>query len=436
MILPTRRLLLLLCLPAAAAWLLPGGAGLTALIVGNAVVLAMAGIDLARSPRPGQLHTERILPRRLSLGEWHTITWRIRCEAKVAVQVHLVQELPDSIEAQPPRLAATAAADAVTSVEQRLRGMKRGAFEAGAMHLRMWTRGGLLLRQVRIGQTQPLPVYPGVRGIARYELALRRHQLKFMGVALARRVGQSRTFESLRDYVPGDEPGDVAWKATARRRKLTVRNYELERSQNVMLMVDCGRLMTSVVDGLTRLDHVTNAAMLLAHVAARQGDHIGLLAFSHRLESYMPPMRGRPAVNAMSRALLGLQPRLAEPDYEAACRHLALRHRRRSLLVMFTDVIDAAASSVLLSYAARFARLHLPLCVTLRNIDVEAVASRDAADTDGAFSQAVALDMLQSRQRALEQMRRCGVSILDVNPRELSPALLQRYLDLKMRSRL
>ena len=184
-------------------------------------------------------------------------------------------------------------------------------------------------------------------------------------------------FESLRDYVPGDDPADVAWKATARHGRLMTRNFETERSQNMLIVLDCGRLMLPQVDQLSRLDHAINASLLLSYVAMKQGDYIGLVAFSDRIESYVPPVKGRAALARMNEALYRLEARAARARLRPVCKFLALRHRKRSLIVILTDVIDKDASSMLLAYTARFARYHLPLCVTLRNLQVEGMAAAE-----------------------------------------------------------
>ena len=242
-------------------------------------------------------------------------------------------------------------------------------------------------------------------------------------------------FESLRDYVPGDDLADVAWKATARHSRLISRNYETERSQNVLVVLDCGRLMVPQVDQLSRLDCAINATLLLSYVAMKQGDHIGLVAFSDRIEAYVPPVKGRAALARMNEALYRLEARLRESDYEQVCKFLALRHRKRSLIVILTDVIDKEASSTLLAHMARFARYHLPLCVTLRNLEVERLAAAEPRNAADCFTKTVALKMLARRAEALARMRHSGVDVLDVDPRQLTPQLLHRYLLLKLRKR-
>jgi uncharacterized protein (DUF58 family) len=148
-------------------------------------------------------------------------------------------------------------------------------------------------------------VYPNIQNVARYELAARKHRLAELGMVPVRQLGQGSVFESLREYVPGDDPSRIAWKATARRGRLITRNYEAERSQNVLLVIDCGRLMTTEINGLTRLDYAINASILLAHVAKRQGDYIGLLAFSDRIETYLPPIKAAPRLRESTKPCTG-----------------------------------------------------------------------------------------------------------------------------------
>ena len=291
-------------------------------------------------------------------------------------------------------MAGTILPHASAELRYGVRPTRRGLYEFGDIFLRWRTQLGLLIRQKRIRARDAVKVYPNVASLARYELAAQRHRMAEMGLMPVRLRGRGSMFESLRDYVPGDDPADVAWKATARHGRLITRNYETERSQNVLVVLDCGRLMVPQVDQLSRLDCAINASLLLSYVAMKQGDYIGLVAFSDRIEAYVPPVKGRAALCRMNEALYRLEARLREPNYEQVCKFLALRHRKRSLIVILTDVIDKNASSMLLAYTARFARYHLPLCVTLRNLQVERLAAAEPQAVADCFTKTVALKML------------------------------------------
>jgi uncharacterized protein (DUF58 family) len=435
MILPTRKLLILLALPVPALILFPGQA-MTVLAAGyDAAIVLVAVLSVLVSARPGQIIVERRLPEHLSLGATNQVGWDIRNLASSAVRFELTEDVPEVIEREVPSVAATLLPHASAEVRYGVRPTRRGLFEFGDIFLRWRAQLGLVIRQKRIRTRSPVKVYPNVASLARYELAAQRHRMIEMGLAPVRLRGRGSMFESLREYVPGDDLADVAWKATARHGRLMTRNYETERSQNVLVVLDCGRLMVPQVDQLSRLDYAINASLLLSYVAMKQGDYIGLVAFSDRVEAYVPPVKGRAALSRMNEALYRLEARLGDPNYEQVCKFLALRHRKRSLIVILTDVIDKNASSTLLAYAAHFARHHLPLCVTLRNLQVERLAAAEPQAVADCFTKTVALKMLARRAEALARMRQSGVDVLDVDPRQLTPQLLHRYLLLKARKR-
>ena len=203
-----------------------------------------------------------------------------------------------------------------------------------------------------------------------------------------------------------------------------------------MVALDVGRATASEFDRVSRLDTFVNATMLLAYAVLRQGDWLSLVAFSDRIETYLPPMRHVKNIEQVAKALHVLQPRLVESDYAGACRFLGLKNRKRSLICLMTDIIDRHANADILAYMGRFARTHLPLVVTLTDPDVHAVAHEPLGQTGDPYSKAVALDVLAAREAALKDMRRSGVGVLDVKPSALNPALINRYLSIKAMRRL
>jgi uncharacterized protein (DUF58 family) len=256
------------------------------------------------------------------------------------------------------------------------------------------------------------------------------------GLRPLRQLGEGRQFESLRSYVPGDDPRHLDWKASARRRKLIVRQYEEERRQQVLLVLDAGRLLTADVAGEARIEHVVRSALWLAFAANHHDDNVGIMVFSDDVHQYVMPQRGRRGLHQILDVLAAVQPRLVESDYPAAFRYLAVRNRKRALTVLFTDVIDQLASEALVANVASLRPRHLPLVVTIRNPDLDAVASHRPTGSEGAFRKAAAEELLAERDQALFQMQRRGAMVLDVHPRHASRAVVDRYLDLKRRGKL
>jgi uncharacterized protein (DUF58 family) len=265
------------------------------------------------------------------------------------------------------------------------------------------------------------------------ELLGRRSHLLRTGLHLLRRRGQGRTFESLRDYVQGDDTRHIDWKATARRHKPIVREYEVERHQNVLLMLDAGRMMTAAVEGLTKLDCAVNAALLVTHAAVTHGDKLGLLVFAEDVLAYLPPRAGKTQVGRVLEALYRIQPSLVEPDYGAAFRHLATRRLQRALVLVFTDLVDARASARLLRHVAALLPHHLPLLVAIADPALQRYGQETPAEVGAVYRQAVARDLLEERAEALRGITARGGLALDVPPEKLNLAVVNRYLDVKRR---
>jgi uncharacterized protein (DUF58 family) len=240
-------------------------------------------------------------------------------------------------------------------------------------------------------------------------------------------------FEGLREWVRGDDTRIIDWKATARRGKPMARIYEDERRQQVLLVLDAGRLLAAESDGMPRLERAISAALRLAHAAVEQDDDVGILVFADTVQAFAPPRRGRRGLRAVLGALAAVEGRLEESNYPAAFRQLALRSRRRALAVLFTDVIDRAASSALVAQTGSLRPRHLPVAVTLRDPALERTATARPATEAEAFERAAAEDLLQARSEALAVMRRQGVLVLDVPPDAAAEAVTESYHRLKRR---
>src|SRR5262249_27105949 len=234
------------------------------------------------------------------------------------------------------------------------------------------------------------------------------NRLEQMGIRKVRLRGGAWEFESLRDYADGDDVRLLDWKATARRRKLTVRLMEAERNQTVLLLVDCGRLMNATVEGGSKLDHAVNTCLVLAHVALSRGDRVGLCTFSSKVHAWLAP-RGNVAQNRLiTETLYDLRGDYTETDHGLCLRMLGTRHPKRALLVVLTDFADAQTAAEMVAHVHLAARRHLVLFVALRDPFVETAARAAPRTTLEGFRKAAALELLRERRQVLERLRQRG----------------------------
>ena len=208
-------------------------------------------------------------------------------------------------------------------------------------------------------------VFPDLLDLERVgTLAQRRTRLD-AGVRRLRVRGAGTEFESLRDYAPGDAFASIDWKATAHRGRLTVAQYEIERSQQVIVVLDAGRLMCAPAGEQRKFDYALTAALSVARIATIAGDAVGLIAVAARPLVDIAPRRGAAHHAALVRAAYGLQPAMEEPDYEAIVARIKSRYAKRSLVIVFTDLFDPVASAAVLASLTHLVPRHLVVCALM-----------------------------------------------------------------------
>jgi uncharacterized protein (DUF58 family) len=290
---------------------------------------------------------------------------------------------------------------------------------------------GLVWRQAVRQLPWDATVYPSLIGASVRALPTQATRRREAGFRNIRRLGEGRMFETLKEWVPGDDTRTIDWKATARRGKVMARQYEDERRQQVLLVIDAGRQMTAESAGIPRLESAINAALQLAHSVIEHDDNVGLMVFADEVQTFIAPARGRRALRAVLDGLASAEGRVVEPNYPAAFSQLAARNRKRALTVVFTDIIDRTASEALVAQVGSLRPRHLPLAVTLRNPALDALGIRRPSTTQEAFERAAAEELLSAREEALSDMRRKGVLILDVAPTRAAEAVVEQYTQLK-----
>jgi uncharacterized protein (DUF58 family) len=320
-----------------------------------------------------------------------------------------------------------------SSAEYAARPRHRGTFRYGDLHTRQSGPLGLVERRGRVDAAVDVKVYPDLREIRRYEITLRRGLAYDAGQRRARIPGAGSLFARLREYGPDDDPRSISWAATARRGRPIAVEYETERQQRLLILLDAGRMMSSTLGTLTKLDHAVNTALMLAYVGAAKGDEVGLLGFADDVRSYLPPRRGRGQFLRITEELRRIEVTTTESDYRSALEFLRARAARRALVVLFTDLVDEEASRSLVAAVTRLAGNNLVLCCFLADPEVAEVAARVPDSTVALYERVVAREVRDARAKALATLRRRGVHTIDVPSDRLTVATIQRYIELKKR---
>lgn len=310
---------------------------------------------------------------------------------------------------------------------------RRGKRAFGAVTVRYQLPLGLLHRQERVVLPEDdVDVYPDVHAARALEM-LRRQGREDARVGSLRVRGGDTEFERLRPYQRGDEMKHVDWRASARREELVARQYQAESDQNVVFALDIGRGMRGESGGLTSVDHALAAALLTADVALRGGDRAGLLTFDDRPRSFLRPTGGRSGGRKLTRAVYALDAGLAATDYRTAMVFLKTQVKARSLFVIFTNLLDARGAKDLSAAVRSLLPRHLPLCVLMRDVEVEELAVAKPTEEGDVLVRAAAAESIAWRDGIVRTLRNAGALVLDARPDDVTPLLVKRYLEVKAR---
>jgi len=432
-IVPTRTLVWLCVVPLALSAftaLLPGLVK-SVLLVDGAVVLG-AALDALFCIRR-QLEVRRTAPDVMSLKRRNAVRLELSSRAKRPLTIELVDDLFDGAEARDLPIVTQIPANGQLTLSYHVEPAARGAYALGDHHLRYRSPLGLWQRQLRVAAHSAVRVYPDLKQLHAFDL-LAKDSRELALVRASRLKGGESEFARLRDQVPDDEHRSIDWKATARRQRLTVREYQLESNQNLLFMLDAGRMMTGIEAGLSRFDHALNASLMLAHVASRTGDRVGVLGFDQNVRVFVAPHGGPTATRRLIQATYDLHPELVEPDYERAFSYFSARVRSRALVVIFSHVIDNIVGETLVRRVNALRRTHLPLVVLFRDTDIEALAEPGNLLAPDLYAKAAAAEILKNQRAIAAEMRRRGALVLETDARALTGKLVNRYLQVKARN--
>ena len=397
------------------------------------IALVLAIVDARATPRLSADEVGRTVGAQLSIAAAERVGIAVRNPIDRALAVTVRDDPPAAFNVD-RRTVRTVAPPAQTAhVEYVVRPRYRGTFAFGDVHTRQRGPLGLVERQSRVPGAATVKVYPDLREVRRYEISLRRGLAYDAGQRRARVPGAGSLFARLREYEPDDDPRSISWTGTARRGRPISVEYETERQQRLLILLDAGRMMSSTLGELTKLDHAVNTALMLAYVAIGKGDEVGLLGFADDVRTYLPARRGRGHFLRMTEELRRIEVTTTEPDYRAAFEFLRARAARRALVVMFTDLVDEEASRGLVAAVTRLAGNNLVLCCLLADPQLAEVSTRKPDSTVALYERVVAQEVRDARAKAMATLRRRGVHTIDVASDRLTVATIQRYLELKKR---
>ncbi|HEX5275029.1 MAG TPA: DUF58 domain-containing protein [Candidatus Rubrimentiphilum sp.] len=378
------------------------------------------------------LEIERELPEPFALRAPGVLRYRIRNRSGAALRLSLIESDCRLLRFPQDEITVSLPPHRQAFAERTVIPVARGSDALGTIFVIAQNQFGVLGRRLRFHAPQPVRVLPDLSAVERYGALHVRNRLIEAGLRRMRLRGTGTELENLRDWTPGDQFRSIEWKATARRGRLMVAEYEVERSQNVMIVLDAGRLMTPRVDEQRKFDYAVTAALSVASIASLANDKIGLVAFAGEILRAQAPRTGR-SISSIAAQVNDLEPRFEESDYARAFAYVRTHVRKRSLIVFFTDMVDPVAQSSVLAQIGSLAKRHIVVCVFMNDRAIDRALETAPKSSSDVYAAAVALELRDERHAAAAILHRLGVQVIDVPARELTTALIDRYLLVKQR---
>ena len=433
-VLPTKRLLLLALLGALLAMIgFAAGFGYAFFWVYNGLLLLASIIDWLTIAKKQRLTITATMPEQADIGQTIPVHIELHNESEQGIRYELVDDLPYSFAEAGPFRGKLEKGSA--QIDYTTRATDRGRYFLHWVYLRWQGQIGLWQRQSRFACERAIKVYPDLTQVRGY-LASLQDSLIVDGTKILRRARTGSDFHAIREYVPDDDPRTINWSASARSRRLMANQYRPEQGKVVTIMLDCGRLMGVELDGRTRLDTSLEAAVTLAAVALKQGDQVALLAYSHGIKTYIPPGRGLAHLHTLLEAVYDLRSDFVESDPMKALTYLHQQQKRRSLIVLFSDMENYLLEDQMSGYLWRLRRSHLLLLLSLSDPLLHAWSRVEAKNSRLAYVKALAQRFSLDRKSFQQKMTGAGIQVLDVPADQLTLQVVNAYLEIKSREAL
>ncbi|MGF6161011.1 uncharacterized protein (DUF58 family) [Pseudomonas sp. 2725] len=393
-------------------------------------LLALALLDAVCVKRLPSPRLKRQIPGSLALGRWSEVQLTVEHDFAQPLKVQVFDHVPPGLSFENLPLTVELQPGQHSLAGYRLRPLKRGHFSFEHCEINLPSPLGLWSQRRLLDLPDATRVYPDFARLYEGQLLAVDNWLSQLGVRQKQRRGLGLEFHQLREFREGDSLRQIDWKATARQRTPIAREYQDERDQQIIFMLDCGRHMRSQDDELSHFDHALNACLLLSYVALRQGDAVGLSTFASEQARYLAPVKGTSHLNTLLNTVYDLNSSQRSADYQAAATQLLARQKRRALVVLVTNLREEDDDE-LLPAVHRLSQQHQVLVASLREDVLDSLRQSPVQTLPEALAYCGTVDYLNARAELHERLNAHGVLVMDARPGELGAELVTRYLGWK-----
>lgn len=383
------------------------------------------------------IKSQRMLPEKLSNGDENPVKIAIQNDYGFDAEIKLIDEVPFQFQYRDFELQRKLKKGQNDYFEYNLKPNQRGEYTFGALNVFANSPLGLVSRRFIFNKDKMLPSFPSFIHLPKYELIALKNEFLLGGIKKIRRIGHTMEFEQIKDYELGDDIRNINWKATGKRGRLMVNQYQEERSQRIYMLIDKGRTMKMPFDGLSLLDYAINASMALSHIVLKKNDHAGVMTFARKIENLLPADAKRAQLKKIAETLYNVETNFEESDYSRLYADLRHKVNRRSLILLFTNFETLDALQRQLKYLRGIAKNHLLVVVFFKNKEImEMTQGLNSESMQDVYDQIIAEKFEYEKKLIRQELQKYGIQSVYTLPENLSISVINKYLEIKARNSL
>ncbi|MBL7876404.1 MAG: DUF58 domain-containing protein [Cyclobacteriaceae bacterium] len=380
------------------------------------------------------LHGERLVADKLSNGDENEIAIYLESFYTFPVSLRVFDEIPHQFQRRDLEFTLPLTAGSRKVIKYSLRPVKRGEYFFGSVNVLASSSLKLIARRFRFSNDKQVPVYPSYIQMKKYELLAISHRLTDSGIKKIRRIGHNQEFELIKDYVMGDDFRTINWKATARKSRLMINQYQDERSQLVYSLIDKGRVMQMPFAGMSLLDYAINASLVISNIAIKRSDKAGLITFQDQIGTILPAGRINKQMATIQEVLYNQKTAFLETDYSVLYSTIRRNLSQRSLLLLFTNFESIHGLHRQLPYLIKLNNTHLLVVIFFVNTELQKITDSPAETVKEIYHKAIAERLSYEKKLIAKELQKHGIQCILTSPEKLTIHTINKYLELKARN--
>ncbi len=370
---------------------------------------------------------------KLSNGDENPVQIILENNYVFPTKITVIDELPFQFQARDKEFKTKLNPGKSKTIQYDVRPVKRGEYHFGAVNIFVKSPIGLIQKRYCFSQDMMVPVYPSFMQMRKYELLAISNRLTEIGIKKIRKRGNNSEFEQIKEYVAGDDYRTVNWKATARKNKLMINQYQDEKSQQVYAIIDMGRVMRMPFEGLSLLDYAINSSLVISNIAMLKHDKAGIITFSHKVQSILGADRKGGHLNKILQLLYNQKTGYLESDYENLYINIKTKINQRALLLLYTNFESLSGLQRQLKFLRRLAKDHLLVVIFFENTELKNFLDTPAKSTEEIYNKAIAEKFAFEKRLIVKELEKYGIHSILTAPENLSVNTINKYLELKAR---